>query len=75
MGDNPFTRHPNEVGMTYGEHLKFALSLCWCMKVTSAKCFIHAIFPFMFETGATKAVQKLSERLNKSPLHELGGGI
>ena len=43
---NPFTTHPNEQGMTYGEHWYFAMTIA-CRLFSSARAFaIHAIVPF-----------------------------
>jgi hypothetical protein len=45
---NSFTKHPEEVGMTYWQHFRFAMNLA---KLTFKACFasvIHAFFPFLF---------------------------
>ena len=65
----PFTEHPNEVGMTYFQHVKFALNLA---RLTFAACLaslVHSVFPFLFVT-TTSRITKILYRLLKSRLPE-----
>ena len=44
---NPFTRHPQSQGITYGEHRRFAMGIA-CRLLKSAIAFgVHAVFPFV----------------------------
>ena len=58
---NPFTKHPNEVGETYLEHMRCALTF-HCTLIKLALCaFTHAIFPFWFETTASDGIKELND--------------
>lgn len=54
---NLFTQHPRENGVTYLQHMCISLNLCKTFTVASVQAFIHAFFPFLFETGSTDAVK------------------
>ena len=53
-----FKKHPKEVGMTYFEHMKFALKFSFCFFRLSITSFIHAIFPFLFVTNASRFIKE-----------------
>jgi|TARA_Y100000389_G_C17468254_1_gene527744 hypothetical protein len=48
-----FTEHPNLHNMTYIEHLLFSSYLGIQFLIAATCAFIHAIFPFLFETTST----------------------
>ena len=60
---NPFTHHPNENGMSYLKHLLFALGTAsaggWIWGVS----IVHAFFPFMFKTAASKEIESLHKAM------------
>ncbi len=56
---NPFTRHPNEVRMSYFQHTRFALMLSVNTLSCAAASLIHAFFPFLFVTYTSRTIQKL----------------
>ncbi len=58
-----FTRHPETVGETYGEHMLVAWSFGWRMFWASLACFVHGILPFAFERTGSRAVTELHERM------------
>lgn len=58
-----FTRHPAEVGETYPRHLVRALSIGGPMVAAGVACLIHAVFPFVFKTTASRTLRILNERL------------
>ena len=65
-----WTRHLDEVGETYFEHLCMALSFAKHMLFGALACAIHAIFPFLFETTGSQKITQLHERMvlnRKSP--------
>jgi len=63
--DNPFTKHPAEVGMTYIEHALFALSLARNTVLMTMASLIHAFFPFLFVTFTSRKIEQLHELLKK----------
>jgi len=60
-----FTRHPRTVGETYGEHMGMAWSFGSDMIIAGAACLIHGLFPFLFETTASRAVARLDKRMRR----------
>jgi hypothetical protein len=58
---NPFLRHPEEVRMTYFQHLRFALMLARKTLGCSVASLIHAFFPFLFVTHTSTTVRKLQD--------------
>lgn len=66
---NSFTKHPNQVGMTYKEHLKFSFNLSLLFLEGSYKALIHSIFPQFYITSSSdisnKIVNILHNRRNK----------
>jgi hypothetical protein len=48
-----FTEHPNLHNMTYIEHFCFSSYLGFQFLIAAIYAFIHAIFPFLFETTST----------------------
>lgn len=59
-----FTKHPEEAGMGYYEHFKFALKLSFRFLRIAAGSGIHAFFPFLFTTYASSSVRELHTLLN-----------
>ena len=58
---NVFTEHPSSVGMTYTQHFKFALGLSGVLTQAALCSFIHAIFPFLFETSTSDIIKIMSK--------------
>ncbi|MFZ4522003.1 MAG: DUF6356 family protein [Bacteroidales bacterium] len=58
---NIFTRHPNEVRMSYFEHTRFALMLSRTTLVCSVCSLVHAFFPFLFVTHTSTAIRKMQD--------------
>jgi Family of unknown function (DUF6356) len=58
-----FTQHPATVGENYFQHMYSASSFGARMLVAAFCCFIHAIFPFMFEKSAGKMITGLYDRM------------
>lgn len=59
-----FLEHPNNVGMTYLEHMKFSFNLSSIFLNASYQAFIHGIFPEIYITGSTDTSKKVSHLLN-----------
>ena len=56
---NPFTAHPASVGETYGQHFRFALAFGARMMLGGLAAAVQAIFPFLFITTASRALEEL----------------
>lgn len=68
---NPFTAHPQTIGETYSEHLKFASKFGLKMLLGGSACLIHALFPFIFQkTGSQILLKLIHEFLQRMPLDE-----
>jgi Family of unknown function (DUF6356) len=65
MADNPFTKHPSEVGESYGEHFLVASRFGLKMIAGGLGCFVHAVFPFLCERTGSETVRDLNSSLGK----------
>ncbi|MEA3017122.1 MAG: hypothetical protein QOI38_1844 [Sphingomonadales bacterium] len=65
MPDNPFTRHPTEVGESYGRHFVAASGFGLKMIGGGLACLVHAIFPFWFERTGSRTTDELHRRLSR----------
>jgi hypothetical protein len=54
-----FTRHPEAVGETYGEHFGVALSYSGTMFKAAFCALVHAFLPFCFEKTASGIVRRM----------------
>lgn len=43
---NPFTRHPHEQGISYGEHAAFALSVAYRLWRSTLLFALHGVLPW-----------------------------
>ena len=62
---NPFTRHPNEVGESYGAHFVNASAFGVRMLLGGMAALIHAIFPFLFVQTGSRTMDKLHKRMTR----------
>lgn len=58
---NIFTRHPNEVRMTYLQHTRFALVLSGKTLACAFASLVHAFFPFLFVTHTSTSIRELQD--------------
>jgi hypothetical protein len=65
MADNPFTRHPREVGETYGEHLVSAGGFGLRMIGGGIACLVHAVLPFLFVRTGSRTMDALHRRMTR----------
>lgn len=65
MADNPFTRHPNEIGESYGEHFCSASGFGLRMIAGGFACLVHAAFPFLFVQTGSRTMDELYRRMNR----------
>ena len=57
---NIFTKHPNEVGETYFEHMYNAMRYSLTFLFLFVIDFVHAILPFLFKKTASDIVCEMS---------------
>jgi hypothetical protein len=57
---NPFTSHPASVGETYSQHLGFAFTFGAIMAVGGLAAMVHAVFPFLCVTTASRRLEQLN---------------
>lgn len=65
MGNNPFTRHPGEVGESYGGHLLSAGAFGFRMVAGGIAVLIHAVFPFLFARTGSRTMDELHRRMTR----------
>ena len=58
-----FTNHPRTVGETYFEHLGTAWSFSASLALGAMACLLHGLFPFAFQTSASRRVRDLHDRM------------
>lgn len=58
-----FTRHPASVGESWSEHAGTAWGFAWRLQLAALAALVHAVFPFVCETTASRAVTRLHERM------------
>jgi hypothetical protein len=61
--DLSFTKHPNDVGETYGEHFMVASSFGAAMILGGLACLAHAMLPFLFTSTGSSTIKRLHERM------------
>ena len=64
MANNPFTRHPHEVGETYFEHMGMALRVGFAMAAGAIGCFVHALFPFLCVRTGSATIDRLHRKIH-----------
>jgi carbon starvation protein CstA len=57
---NIFTAHSSAVGETYAEHCLFAFQFGARMTLGGLAAMVHAVFPFLFVTTASRALDGLN---------------
>jgi len=62
---NPFKRHPEQVGETYGEHMATAAGFGATMLLGGLCVMIHAVLPFLFEQTGSRTMDKLHRKMTK----------
>ena len=65
---NPFTKHPEEIGETYFQHLWFAGRIAWVAFWVSVTALVHALLPFLFKETASGMLKCLNDGINKREL-------
>lgn len=62
--DRWFLAHPASVDETYFEHMRFALGFCFWLALAAGAALIHAVFPALCETTASRILRKLVARMD-----------
>ena len=65
MAQNPFTKHPHEVGESYPEHFGMASRFGLRMIAGGFACLVHAVFPFLCERTGSETMRELNAKLGK----------
>lgn len=68
--NNLFTEHPTEVGMSYGEHFLYALTVTRRLFVCFLACFVHAFLPFLFTHTTSETIAALHDEFNQRMIYE-----
>lgn len=66
---NPFSKHPNEVGLNYFQHMIFAFGITAKLLGCVFACFIHAFFPFLFTDTTSNTVKELHSKIEHRKHH------
>ncbi|MGI4793862.1 MAG: DUF6356 family protein [Janthinobacterium lividum] len=61
--DVSFTKHPEAVGESYGEHFMVASSFGTAMILGGLACMVHGILPFLFTSTGSQTVKRLHDRM------------
>ena len=65
-----FFNHPNEVCMTYIQHMKLSLYFTWVFSKAAILALIHAFFPDTFITSTSDTHKKIEKILKESGCRE-----
>ncbi len=65
MADNPLTRHLDEVGESYGQHLVHAGRFGVRMIVGGLACLVHGVFPFLCTQTGSRTIRDLHRGMTK----------
>lgn len=58
-------KHPNDVCMSFKEHMKFSLYLSFSLFKGSIAALIHAIYPDILITYSSDLINRLQEDMSK----------
>ena len=61
--DLSFTKHPDAVGETYGEHFVVASSFGTAMILGGLACMVHGVLAFLFTSTGSQTVKRLHDRM------------
>lgn len=59
-----FTAHPTSVGETWLQHAHFALSVAGTLVMAGVAAAVHAVFPALCQTTASRAIDRLHARIH-----------
>ena len=61
-----FTKHPQEQGETYLQHMWGAWEIIYFLKILEVKCLVHSIFPFLYTTAVSEKIECLREMTQRN---------
>ena len=61
--DRWFLAHPATVDETYFQHMQFAFGFAFWLITAGLAAMVHAIFPALCETTASRILKKLTDRI------------
>jgi hypothetical protein len=62
------TKHPQDVGLTYWQHLKFAWGECVRSLLISFVMFVHGLIPWVWDWKYSAFIDEAKKRI--APQHE-----
>ncbi|MCF2871204.1 DUF6356 family protein [Octadecabacter sp. G9-8] len=62
--DRWFLAHPATVDETYFQHMRFAAGFAFWLMTAGFAALVHAVFPALCETTASRILRKLTDRMN-----------
>ena len=62
--DRLFLDHPESVGESYFEHMRFAFGFGLTLLGAAMAALIHGLLPFAFETTASRTIKRLHARIS-----------
>lgn len=65
MADNLFTRHPHEVGESYGRHMTHAGRTGFTLIGAGLACLVHGLLPFLFVNTGSNTIRRLHGGITK----------
>jgi hypothetical protein len=65
MANNPFTRHPHDLGESYLHHFVNASAFGLRMLAGGCAAIIHSVFPFLFVHTGSRTMEKLHRRMTR----------
>ena len=60
-----FTDHPQSVGETYFEHMRFAGWFAARLLMAGGAALVHAVIPCLFEKTASRMISQMHARLTR----------
>ena len=60
-----FTAHPASVNESYFQHMRFALGFAGLLVLAAGAARVHAVFPALCETTASRLVRRMHDRLTR----------
>ena len=67
-----FTAHPASVGETWSQHARFAFSAAGTLAMAAMGAAVHAVLPFLCQTTASRAIDRLHARIHGPRVFESG---
>ena len=65
MADNLFTKHPREVGESYGRHMAHAGTVGFTLIGAGLACLVHGLLPFLFVNTGSNTIRRLHGGITK----------